>query len=136
MRKRIGGWSRIFLATALMTIGGVSAARADERIVAKVPFSFIVGGVRLPAGDYTVTENMFNGEGVCLIASADGRKAVYVLTSASSTERAPAKAALVFEKFGDQYFLARVVPQAGDERAIVLTPSIMERELAEVALNP
>src|SRR2546427_13308791 len=61
MKKRIGGWSRIFLATALMTIGGVSAARADERIVAKVPFSFIVGGVRLPAGDYTVTENMFNG---------------------------------------------------------------------------
>ena len=59
-----------------------------------------------------------------------------MLTNASSTERAPAKAELVFEKFGDQYFLARVVPQAGDERAIVLTPSIMERELAEVALNP
>ena len=42
----------------------------------------------------------------------------------------------MFEKFGNQYFLARVVPEAGDERAIVLTPSIMERELAEVALNP
>ena len=126
----------MFLATALMMMGGVSDARADERIVAKVPFAFIVHGVRLPAGDYTVTQNVFDGGGVFLIASADGRHAVYTLTSPSASGKEPAQPELVFEKFGEQYFLARVVPRDGDERKIVLTPSIMERELAEVALNP
>jgi hypothetical protein len=136
MCKGIGKWPRIFLVMTLMTIGAASAARAEERIVAKVPFSFIVQGVRLPAGSYTVTENAMDLGGVCLIASDDGRQAVYVMTTAASADRPADKPVLLFEKFGDQYFLSRVVPADGDEREIVLTPSIMEHELAEVAENP
>jgi hypothetical protein len=131
MSKRIGKQSIVLLATVVMTIGAASAARADERIVANVPFAFIVSGVRLPAGSYTITENA-NGGGVCLIASDDGREAIYVMTSAADN-RPDAQPELRFKKFGDQYFLSRVVSWDGEEREIVLTKSIVERELTEVA---
>ena len=131
MSKRIGKWSIVLLATALMTIGAASAARADERIVAKVPFAFIVSGVRLPAGSYTITENVAGG-GVCRIANDDGRESLYVMTTAAD-DRPDAQPELRFKKFGDQYFLSRVVTWDGEEREIVLTKSIMEHELTEVA---
>jgi hypothetical protein len=116
----------------LMTIGAASAARAEERIVANVPFAFIVHGVKFEAGRYTVTESASAG-GVCKIAGADGRQAIYVMTNSSSADRAADKPELLFEKFGNQYFLSRVVPLDGDEREIVLTPAIMEHELTAVA---
>ena len=116
----------------LMTIGAASAARAEERIVANVPFAFIVHGVKFEAGRYTVTKGASAG-GVCKIASADGRQAIYVMTNSSSADRAADKPELLFEKFGNQYFLSRVVPLDGDEREIVLTPAIMEHELTAVA---
>jgi len=115
-----------------MTLSAASVARADERIVAKVPFAFIVHGVKFPAGSYTVTESASAG-GVCRIASADGRQAIYVMTHPSSQDRTADKPELLFEKFGNDYFLSRVVPLDGNEREIVLTPAIMEHELTEVA---
>lgn len=132
MGKGIAKCSTVFLVMVVMTIGAASAARADERIVAKVPFAFIVQGVRLPAGSYTVTEDV-NAAGVCLIANADGREVMYVMTTASSADQPTGNAALLFERFGDQYFLSRVMPQNGEEREIVLTKSIVEHELTEVA---
>jgi len=131
MSERIGKWSAVLTATALMTIGAASAAHAQERIEAKVPFAFIVHGVKLPAGSYTVTEDA-NLSGVCRIASADGRHAIYVMTTAAD-DRPEAQPELRFKKFGDQYFLSRVVSWDGEEREIVLTKSIVDRELTEVA---
>jgi hypothetical protein len=136
MRKRSGKMCAVVLAAASMAIGVASAARADDRIVAKVPFAFIVGNVRLPAGSYAVKEDMSTGAGVLAIQSADGRRNVYTLTIPYAPNRAPAHPELVFEKFNDQYFLFRIVPADGDERQITLSPAVMERELAEVALNP
>lgn len=123
--------SAIVLTTAAIAAGDATIARADNQVVAKVPFAFIVGDRRLPAGDYVV-KNMFDDLDVLAIASADGRQIVYTATTPSSDSRA-AQPELIFEKFGDQYFLARVVPQYGGEREIVLTPSIVEHELLKSA---
>ena len=131
MSKRIGKWSTVLPATLLMMIGAASAARAQERIEAKVPFGFIVQGVRLPAGSYAVTEDP--NTGVCRIASSDGRLAIFVMTTAASDDRPGDKPELRFQRFGDQYFLSRVMAADGEEREIVLTRRIMERELTEVA---
>ena len=48
----------VALAAAAITVVGASAASADEVLMTnlKVPFDFIVGDVRLPAGDYVVRE--------------------------------------------------------------------------------
>ena len=69
------------------------------------------------------------------IASTDGRQTATILTIPSSPDEQVAMPELVFERFAGQHFLARVVRGDGDEREIVLTPAIMERELVTTASN-
>lgn len=136
MRKRTANVSWVFLATSLVIVGSASVARADnETIVARVPFAFIVGDSRLPAGDYVVKE-VSDAPSVVSIASADGRQFAYTLTIPSSADGTPAQPELVFEKVNNRYFLARVVPGGGIEREIVLTPARTEREHVATELNP
>jgi hypothetical protein len=120
------------LAVAAILVVGASQARADEIILTnlKVPFSFMVGDVRLPAGDYTVREASM-GEDVLEIVSADGRYVALASTIAGTPGRDD-KTQLVFQKFGNDYFLSRIAHE-GDEREIILTPHIMEREIAKAA---
>src|SRR5262245_33431747 len=133
MKNTILKLSGIAFACAVVAIGTASVARADERIVAKVPFEFIVGDVRLPAGDYVVTE-MPDLSGVVGVESAHGRRFVATMTvAAASTSIPTSHPELVFEKFDNHYFLARVVPQDGTERDLVLTPSEMEREIVKTS---
>jgi hypothetical protein len=87
-----------------------------------------VGESRMPAGDYVVKE-MDNDPGVISITSADGHRSTFMLTMASSSNETPAQPRLVFEKFEDQYFLARVTREDGNESEIVLTPGIMEHDV-------
>ena len=119
----------MLFAIVLMVGSQASVARADEQVTAHVPFAFIVGESRLPAGDYIVKE-LDDDPGVITVASTHGHQSIFMLTMTSSPNEKGAKPRLVFEKFDDQYFLARVVRDDGDERAIVLTPSIMEHEVA------
>jgi hypothetical protein len=135
MKKLTLKVSWVVLATAAIAVGSASAARANELIVtdANVPFAFIVGNVRLPPGDYVVQE-MAQGSPMVAIVSADGKKAALTLTIPwSSPDEAAAQPALLFEKFGSEYYLARVVPSHGDGREILLTPSMMEHEIVKAS---
>jgi hypothetical protein len=96
----------------------------------KVPFSFLVGDVRLPAGDYTVREASI-GKDVLEIVSADGQHAALASTIPATPDNAD-KTQLVFRKFGHDYFLSRIAHE-GDEREIILTPHLMERDVANAA---
>jgi hypothetical protein len=118
----------MFFAIVLMVGASASVARADEQVIAHVPFAFIVGESRLPAGDYVVKE-MDSDPGVIQIARADGHQVMFTLTQTASSSGMQGRPRLVFEKFEDQYFLARVVREDGDGQEIVLTPAIMEREV-------
>lgn len=133
MRKPIVNLLWMVSATALLVVASPTAARAEARIVAAVPFSFIVGDSRLPAGDYVISES-FDTPDVLRITSTDGRQIVFILTIASSPNERAASS-LVFEQFAGQHFLSRVEPGDGDAREIVLTPAIMERELVTTASN-
>jgi hypothetical protein len=126
MRKLSGNVLRTIVATGLAAVATASVARADEQIVARVPFDFIVGDSRLPAGAYVVT-NISNDPGVMSIVSADGRQFVYTLTIPSSSGQTPAQPELVFEQFENEYVLARVTPAAGDEREMVLSRHMAHR---------
>jgi hypothetical protein len=120
------------LAVAAIVVVGASRARADEIVLTnlKVPFSFMVGDVRLPAGDYTVREASV-GEDVLEIVSADGHYSALASTIAGNPGRED-KTQLVFQKFGNDYFLSRIAHE-GDEREVILTPHSMEREIARAA---
>jgi hypothetical protein len=120
--------SGVFFAIVLVVVFSGSVVRAEERVVAHVPFAFIVGDSRLPPGDYLV-EDVENDPGVMSITSTDGHQAALILAMVSSSNEMSAQPGLMFEKFEDQYFLERVIGADGDEREIVLTPAIMEREV-------
>jgi hypothetical protein len=120
------------VAVAAILVVGASRARADETVATnlKVPFAFMVGDVRLPASDYTVQKASM-GEDVLEIVSADGQHVALASTIPATSDHGD-KTQLVFRKFGQDYFLSRIAHE-GDEREIVLTPHIMEREIARAA---
>jgi hypothetical protein len=117
---------------ALVLTGGASVARADERIVVTVPFAFIVGDSLLPPGDYVV-DGASDDPAIVEIVSVDGRQSVLTMTIPSWSADTPAQPELVFERVGDQRFLAKIVHRSGNDRALLLTPSIEQRELVKIA---
>jgi len=71
-----------------------------------IPFAFSAGGTHLPAGHYYVSHP--GDPYLLLIEKDDGRARamVYVHPSATKTDESATK--LVFNKYGDQYFLSQV----------------------------
>jgi len=133
MRKKLTASAWMALGAAAIVIATASPARADQKVVAKVPFDFIVGASRLPAGNYVVTE--LDDPAVVSIASTDGRYFTFVLTIAASPDEAAPSPELVFDRFGEQHFLAKIVVDASEGREIPLTPATMEREVDGVAVT-
>jgi hypothetical protein len=122
-------------AAALLVGIAVSAtpARAqEERIVAKVPFDFYVGGTELPAGKYTVkaaTDDL----SVVSIASEDGSAFAFVMTTPFTWVQSVDEPELVFERHENHYVLAKLIEADGNEREVA--PPIHERT-AEPAVAP
>ncbi len=54
---------------ALLALGTAAVARAEERVIVHIPFSFIVGTTQLPAGDYVITEDYADNQNVLAIES-------------------------------------------------------------------
>src|SRR5215470_2894941 len=111
-RPRMTKMAWIALAAGLIVMSGAAVARADESVVAKVPFPFIVGDRLLPPGEYVVKEMSNNGM-VVLISSEDGRKNAVTLTIPATAPETTPRASLVFEKFENRYFLSGVIPAEG-----------------------
>jgi hypothetical protein len=71
-----------------------------------IPFAFIAGGAHLPAGDYVVYHP---GDPYLVVVEKDDGKArgmEYVHPSATEPDASSTK--LVFNKYGEQYFLSQV----------------------------
>jgi len=128
MRKKLIAKVGMVLGAAVMFLGIPQSARADEEVVARVPFDFIVGGQRLPAGKYLVIQN----RALVSIESTDRRHFVFVLMNPMSTNEAWTAPRLVFERIGEDHFLSQVVagPKEGSESP--LTPAQMERQIQRV----
>lgn len=133
MRKRTTMRVWMVLTMALTAIAGASPAHADQMLTTTVPFDFIVGDARLPAGDYIVTE--MSQDGMVSIASKDRERTAFVLTVRAVFDRKASTTELVFERFGGQNFLSQIIGEGRQGREILLAPEIMERELQRVALE-
>jgi hypothetical protein len=133
MRKRTTMSVWMVLTMALTAMAGASPAHADQMLTTTVPFDFIVGDARLPAGDYIVTE--LPQQGMVSIASKDSEHTAFVLTVRAIFDREEASTPeLVFETFGGQHFLSQIIGERNQGREILLTPEIMTRELERIGL--
>jgi hypothetical protein len=129
MGKKLIAKVLMALGAVVMVLGIAPSARADQGVVARVPFDFIVGGQRLPAGKYLVTQN----QALVSIASTDRRHFAFVLMNPMWSDQAGTVPRLVFERIGEDHFLAQVVAggkEAG--RELLLTPAQMERQIQRV----
>jgi hypothetical protein len=97
------------LSTALLWFTvALQAQTTEPRLLLKVdvPFEFVVGGMNLPAGQYHVL-HIINPNWI-LLRSTDGRAKAVVYVQVSATTVGGSSSKLVFNRYGEQYFLSQV----------------------------
>jgi hypothetical protein len=110
------------LGTAVVSAKGQSSTR----VVADVPFEFIVADRTLPSGNYSVSTMFDNGHGL-LIRSRDGKASAVRISTPLIGNGKESKARLVFHRYGQTYFLAQV--WNGDPNGLELRRCNKERAL-------
>ena len=125
------------LAVFAFTLAAAGRMSAEALIFqSNIPFSFVVNGRTLPAGEYsvrqpnsTITESFVRIQGT---AQKVGALVMAVPTTAApKMESAPARpgmARLVFHRYGDQYFLFQI--WTADDRGEQIPQTRQEREIA------
>ena len=111
---------------ALALLAASQPARAQERLIADIPFAFTAGAMTLPAGEYRV-ERLTEDPATLLIQRTDGSAAMAVITFAASANNPQAQSKLVFHRYGDRCFLSQIWV-AGNTRGRQLQKSPQEKE--------
>jgi hypothetical protein len=120
-----------FLSVATLAVVLAAPLGAQTfRVTGSVPVEFMVGGRSMPAGDYTVARV----GGTDAIKVSDGNTSA--LSWASNASLGPmertGQTLLIFHRYGDQYFLSRIVDGSRDA-CVELPPSRNEKELSKTA---
>jgi hypothetical protein len=131
-------WLPLFIALAfiLMIIPGKTQAQTVDDIEVNIPFQFHAGNVKLPAGQYRIHLLDDADLTVLEISSVDGCTSALFQVQDTKTDSTPARTELIFNKYGDRYFLAKLfeegsssgsqVPQSRYEKKI--SPQTMEAQ--------
>jgi hypothetical protein len=93
----------------LVVLSGMAAAQliGDSRIVTQVPFEFTVANKIVPAGKYVVQEVTADGNTLA-IRNADAKVGLFFPSSQAETKQPASRYALVFNHYGDSYFLSGI----------------------------
>lgn len=116
--------------TFIISTSIIGIAGLNSRVTADVPFDFNVGGKEFKAGKYSVSRLKENDTaGTLIIRSADNKEvANFNVNPVYGKGETPAS--LVFRRYGNQYFLARIFDGA-DRQGYELGKSKAEREAAK-----
>lgn len=110
-----------------------NAQSLEYRLTANIPFDFSVSGDKLPAGKYWIKRaQQSNGDMVVQISSIDGHSNITRLTIPVFASTPAKSGKLVFNRYGDEYFLSEIWP-AGGVTGRELHKSRAERELLRKA---
>jgi hypothetical protein len=126
MKRNLIGTLSLVALSLLLTAAG---AAAQSAVQANIPFGFRVGTAQLPAGTYRIKAA---GQSLIMASNGETMKSVYSGAQPEGPSRTSAK--LVFHHLGNQYFLAEVWGDAGDQ-GMTLPASKLEREL-QIAQGP
>jgi hypothetical protein len=106
----------------------------SSRIQVDIPFDFIVGQTTLPAGEYTVERINAIQSALQIRNTENNASAVMVTYYGESSKTSQARSKLVFNRYGNTYFLSQVW-EPGSTTARMLSKSRAERELIKKAQN-
>jgi len=135
--KRKGGVQHFLLLLlpvfALTIFAGKASAQIDGDLDADIPFQFHVGTRELPAGKYRVHVLDEANLRVMQITSVDGSTSALFQVEDSDAKSAPAQSELIFNKYGDNYFLSRLYDE-GNPSGSQLVESRYEKQLSKGAV--
>lgn len=114
-------------ATGILTTASMAAER--YAVKARVPFDFTVAGKEFAAGNYTF-ENQ-EVPSTLLLRNAAGKGVTFVQISPLYANSEKSEALLVFNKYGDRYFLSKILRAAGSGGLV--SKGKIERELTASA---
>lgn len=97
---------------------------------AEIPFDFVVGQKTLPAGEYAIGPGNNTNKDILWIKKADSRATANVVTFGQNIKRQQAGPYLVFNRYGDQYFLSQVWTEF-DQVGRQVAKSAHEKELLQ-----
>jgi len=125
MKKRILVMASLLV---LCSFAATQVARAQEPMTVNIPFAFTAGDAALPAGEYRVQKMDGNGA-VLLIRCSGPTAAAFVVTNATGGGKQQEQSKLIFNRYGDHYFLTQVW-NAGYSSGRELRKTQQEKEIA------
>ena len=85
-----------------------------------VPFQFHAGNSKLPPGKYFIHVLDNSDLNIMEISSADGATSALFEVRGAEANSAPAKSELIFNKYGNRYFLAKLFDEGNPSGSVVL----------------
>jgi hypothetical protein len=129
-------YRHMFNALAVISLFGMLAAPVVQAqsgmLVANIPFQFNVGKAVLPSGEYHVKAV---NPSTFLIQSKDGHQSAVAMTIGVSSSKEEDTGKLVFNRYGNQYFLSKVW-RPGNREGRELLKSRAEIEIAKSISSP
>ena len=102
----------------VVSTGMTAMADPTRRVIVQVPFAFVAGSVRLPAGQYTVTQN--DAEKAVYITNVQSGVSIVALSEADVANTGGTQTSVNFVKVGNEYFM-KVVRIAGSQGFLMHT---------------
>jgi hypothetical protein len=119
---------------ALTIFAGKAHAQIVGDLDVNIPFQFHAGNTKLPAGKYRIHMLDDSDLTVMEITSADGSTSALFQVQESDANSAPAKSELIFNKYGNRYFLAKLFDEGNPNGSEVLK-SRYETKMSQAALE-
>jgi hypothetical protein len=101
---------------------------------ANIPFQFYAGHTKLPAGEYRIQVVNNSDLGVMEIGRVDGSASALFQIQDAETNSEPAQSELIFNKYGDRYFLTQLFDE-GNPSGSKVVESRYEKNLSQGTLE-
>jgi hypothetical protein len=114
--------NRVFTVLTILLVAGLSSAIAQNipKVVVDVPFSFFADGKTLPAGPYEFEST--NDESDMIVRNTKTKESIIVPVLFMLGQRSGNEAEVVFDKVGNEHYLAEVHEPGFDGFAFKAAP--------------
>jgi hypothetical protein len=101
---------------------------------ANIPFQFYAGHTKLPAGEYRIQVVNNSDLGAMEISRVDGTASALFQIEDAETNSEPAQSELIFNKYGDRYFLTQLFDE-GNPSGSRVVESRYEKKISQGILE-
>ena len=130
MRVKILSAALVLGLCSLFAVTRAAAQLSGRTLVVNIPFKFTICHEQLPAGKYIVHPVSSANPRLMLVRSDDGRAVATACTLSVQGSKAAPVGKLIFNRYGEHYFLAQVWLQ-GDLQGSQFPQSDREKALAK-----